>query len=85
MTANNPTLPEVPKPDMGAKARFQEVGPDWHNACIDEAAPMPDPLGIFDYKVAGMNVIVDNREPISTFGRKPRTLRHDTLDNRGKA
>ncbi len=66
------TLPEVPKPDMGPRLVYSE------------SAKVPDPLGIFDYKVAGMNVFVDNREPISTFGRKPRTLRHDTLDSRGK-
>ncbi len=73
------TIPEVPKPDIG-----------YHG--IDDGILDNKPLD-FQPDMGPRLVISEN--PLrpnlygeflrdSDFGRKPRTLRHDTLDNRGK-
>ena len=66
---DNPTLPEVPKPDMVFTSDLKNAP---NRATIIVARPFSKDFEIIGYI------------PAPTFGRKPRTLRHDTLDNRGK-
>lgn len=47
---------------MKSKPPFEQIS--------STSTKVPDPLGIFDYKIVGMNVFVDNRPPIK---RKPLT------------
>ncbi len=78
-----PTLPEVPKPDMWLTTGNRKISiGDVVDSFLENATEI---MRAVESSPTEKFFLDHGCEPMRyNFGRKPRTLRHDTLDNRGK-